>query len=262
MRRRRARLGWSSAEPRASASGPSDAATPLPDGRGWAGPGGAIRHGLHGIDVAGPSARYALRGWLGRRAQRPATARAVRDPPRRRGRGRLRRDRGAARPDGAGRLPAAPRQRPRRRGRLPGRLPRPGRQGRVVARARPAGQLALRRRRCARPAGPGLGSTAAARSRNEAPAAARRHVPPCKPNRCSTASRPRRCTARSTACRSPSAGRSCCATSRGSRPMRRRGGCDGPAGRSAAGWSGRAISSAAAWPCAASLCRRPRWPPH
>ena len=115
-----------------------------------------VRRGVsrHDNTVAGPSARDALRGRLGRRALRPPAARAVRRRPRPGRRGRLRRPGGAARADGAGRLPPAPGRPPACRGRLPGRLPRPGPQGPVDPRPRAAGQLALRRRAAHGPQGP------------------------------------------------------------------------------------------------------------
>ena len=69
-------------------------------------------------------------------------------------RGRFRRPGGPPRADGARHLPPAPRRPPACRGRLPGRLPGPGPQGRVVARAGAAGQLALRRRAAHGPDGP------------------------------------------------------------------------------------------------------------
>ena len=62
----------------------------------------------------------------------------------------------------------------------------------------------------------------------------------------STASRPRPSTARSTACRGRSGCRWCSATSRASRSTRPPGGSDARPARSAAGWPGRARSSAAA----------------
>ena len=100
--------------------------------------------------------------------------------------------------------------------------------------------VALRTARKAR------GRLARRRQTEEAGAVGRPEArPPCRPSRRSTASRPRPCIARSTACRGPSACRSCSATSKGSRPTRRPSGCDGPAARSAAGWSGRATSCAA-----------------
>ncbi len=181
--------------------------------------------------VAGPSARDALRGRLGGRALRPAAARAVRRRPRPGRRGGLRRPGGAARADGAGRLPAAPGRPPACRGRLPGRLPRPGPQGPVDPRPRAAGQLALRRGAAHGPQGPRP-------ARSPPPDRGRRirevfdhAVPPRRPiGRSSTASRPRCCTARSTACRGPSACRWCSATSRASPSTRRRTGCDGPVG--------------------------------
>ena len=91
------------------------------------------------------------------------------------------------------------------------------------------------------------GSPAVAGPRKRAPRGRpRRPPPPRRPiGSSSTASRPRPCTARSTACRGPSACRWCSATSRASRSTRRRTGCDGPSARSAAGWPGRARSSAA-----------------
>ena len=76
--------------------------------------------------------------------------------------------------------------------------------------------------------------------------AGRDGLPPRRPiGASSTASRPRPCTARSTACRGPSACRWCSATSRASPSTRRRTGCDGPSARSAADWPAPARSSAA-----------------
>ncbi len=96
--------------------------------------------------VRGPAAR-SRSSRAARSPGSPTASSSSGSSPARSGRrGRLRRAGGPARADGAGRLPAAPGRRPACRGRLPGRLPRPGPEGPVDPRPRPAGQLALRRR--------------------------------------------------------------------------------------------------------------------
>ncbi len=105
---------------------------------------GARGHDQRDDIIGGPADRVALRRRLRRRIIRSPAPRAVRRPPRSDRRGRVRRAGGSARADGAGRLPATPGRPASRRGRLPGRLPGPGPQGRLVARPRPAGKLALR----------------------------------------------------------------------------------------------------------------------
>ena len=87
---------------------------------------------FEGGSVAGLSDRQLLERFIAQRRCRPARPPSPRWWP--------------ARADGAGRLPAAPGRPPPCRGRLPGRLPRPGPQGPVDPRPRPAGQLALRGR--------------------------------------------------------------------------------------------------------------------
>ena len=99
-----------------------------------------------GNGVGGPAARVALRGRLGRRALRPPAPGAVHARRDAAGEAAFAALVAPPRADGPGRLPAAPRRPPPRRGRLPGRLPRPGAEGAVDPRPRPAGQLALRRR--------------------------------------------------------------------------------------------------------------------
>ncbi len=90
-------------------------------------------HGVPGIGVVGPSARFALRRRLGRRALRPAAPGTVQHRPARcHRRGGLCRPGGPARADGPGRLPADPRRPAPCRGRLPGRLPRAARKARSI----------------------------------------------------------------------------------------------------------------------------------
>ena len=120
------------------------------------------------------------------------------------------------------------------------------RKARLDPRPRPAGQLALRRRAAHRAQGPRPArppSTDRGGRRHET---SRGSVPPCQAEQAIDREQAEALHARSTACPEPSAWRSCSATSRASRSTRRRDGCDGPAARSAAGWPGRARSSAAA----------------
>ena len=183
-------------------------------------------------------------------------------------RGRLRRAGEPARADGPGRLPAAPGRPPPCRGCLPGRLPGPGPQGPVDPRPRPAGQLAVRGR-----APDGTVRQAPARTPaqerggrfHEAPGSGLvRRGRADGPSGRTAGDRPRAgrgpAPARSTACPGRSACRWCSATSKGSRSTRRRDGSAARPGRSAAGWPGRATSSAAASPAAAWSCPPPPWP--
>ena len=117
------------------------------------------------------------------------------------------------------------------------------------SRARLAGPLAARGRvpHCLEDATRGRAATGA---RASGRGAGGREAPP---PRSSTASSGRCCTTRSTGCRRSTAHRWCSATSRAGRTTRPPRPCDGPWGRSAAGWPGPATASepgspAAAWP--------------
>ncbi len=96
-------------------------------------------------------------------------------------RGRLRRDGGPPRADGAGRLPTAPGRSSSCRGCLPGRLPRAGAQGPVDPRPRPARRLALRRAPSARLARPAVRLARRRQTRGRPGlSAVRRRRPPCQ----------------------------------------------------------------------------------
>ncbi len=102
-------------------------------------------------------APHAVRRRGGRRPDRWPVARAVREPPGRGGRARLRGTGRAARADGPPRLPRPAPRRARGRGRVPGDVPRPGPLGPVDPPSRLGRGLAPRRRPAGRVAGPARG---------------------------------------------------------------------------------------------------------